>query len=181
MGKLKQLLPLGGRTLVEHSIQQAIEAGFAPVIVVVGAEAEVVRASIASERVEIVHNENWQLGMGSSLAAGVRRLNEIAPDAAAAAILLSDQPLVRAQHLKAMRKLLAKEGNPIVAAAYQNTLGVPALFRRDLFAMLATLQPEAGARRILRESGVGVTAFPLPEAAVDLDTPEDWAALQRSG
>ena len=178
MGKLKQLLDYRGRTLVQHSIQQAIEAGFGPVIVVVGAEAEAVRSAIAAERVDIVHNENWQSGMGSSLSAGVRRLNEIAPECAAAAILLADQPLVGAQHLKAMRKLLAREGNPIVAASYQDTLGVPALFRRDLFAMLASLPPEAGARKILRDSGMAVTPFPLPEAAVDLDTPEDWSVFE---
>ena len=44
MGKLKQLLFSRGRTFVQHPTAQALEAGFDPVIVVVGPEAEAVRA-----------------------------------------------------------------------------------------------------------------------------------------
>ncbi len=37
MGKLKQLLPYRGRTLIQHAVDQALQAGFDPVVVVVGA------------------------------------------------------------------------------------------------------------------------------------------------
>lgn len=177
MGKLKQLLPYGKRTFVAHAVQQAIDAGFAPVVVVVGAEALAVRAAVAAQPVEIAQNERWQLGMGSSIAVGMQRLQEESAHSAAVAILLADQPLVTADHLGQMRRLLYVERPPIVAAEYNGTLGVPALFRRELFVTLAGLPPEAGARHLLRESGFPVTAFPLPEAAMDIDTPEDFAAL----
>lgn len=178
MGTLKQLLRYGSHTLVEHTIRQAIEAGFAPVIVVVGAEAEAVRASIAALPVEIVENEAWQLGMGSSIAAGMQSLQLLGADSAAVAILLADQPLVTAQHLSDMRRLLHTADAPVVAAEYSGTLGVPALFKRDLFAVLARPNPEAGARHVLRDSGIEVTPFPLAEAAIDLDTPDDFAAFE---
>ena len=74
MGKLKQLLPYRGRTLIQYAIDQAIEAQFAPVIVVVGAEADLVRSALASRRIEIVENPRWKTGMGSSVAIGVQRL-----------------------------------------------------------------------------------------------------------
>lgn len=178
MGRLKQLLPYNGRTLVRHSVEQALEAGFAPVIVVVGAEAGAVRASIAAQPVEIAENRAWQLGMGSSLAAGIARLQEIGSDAAAVAILLVDQPLVTADHLAQMRKLLLAGNGPAIAAEYGSTLGVPALFKREMFARLASLPPDAGARHLLRDSGLSVQAFPLPEAALDIDTPEEFGALE---
>jgi CTP:molybdopterin cytidylyltransferase MocA len=66
---------------------------------------------------------------------------------------------------------------PAVAAQYNGGLGVPAFFKRELFAALATLPPEAGARRLLRDSGLQVSAYPLPEAAIDIDTPEDYRRL----
>lgn len=177
MGRLKQLVRYGQRTFVQHSIQQAMDAGFAPIVVVVGAEAEAVRAAIAAQPVEIAESQNWRLGMGSSLAAGVQQLQQMPGHPAAVAILLADQPLVTANHLKEMRRRLYSQEAPIVAAQYSGTLGVPALFRRELFATLASLPPDAGARHVLRDAGFRVTAFPLPEAAVDIDTPEDLAAL----
>lgn len=178
MGRLKQVLPFGGATLVQRAIQQASKAEFNPIIVVVGAEADTVRAVIAAQPVDIVYNQYWKRGMGSSVAAGVRRLQEAATDSAAVAILLADQPLVTGDHLTVMRTLLHTGGAAIVAAGYNGTIGVPALFKRSLFSTLAALPPEAGARHILRESGVSVTSFPLPQAGIDIDTPEDFAALK---
>ncbi len=178
MGRLKQLLPYGGRTLVQRAIQQAIEAGLSPVIVVVGAEAQAVQASIAAQRVEIVQNDAWQSGMGSSIVAGIQRLRETGSDSAAVLILLADQPLVTANHIAAMRELLHTNKAPIIAAQYDGILGVPALFKREMFPVLAGLQPEGGAGHLLRHSKFEVTAYPLPDAAVDIDTPEDFAALE---
>jgi molybdenum cofactor cytidylyltransferase len=177
MGRLKQLLPYRGRTLVQHCIEQTIEAGFKPVIVVVGAEAEAVRNAIAAQPVDIVENQHWHSGMGSSLVAGVRRLQQAEGDFAGVAILLADQPLVSAEHLSAMRNLFMKAGAPVVAAEYAGTFGVPALFRRSMFPALAGLPASAGARALLRDGGLQVAAFPLPEAAMDIDTPNDFSLI----
>ena len=173
MGRLKQVLPYRGQTLVAHAVQQALDAAFSPIIVVVGAEAELVVAAVDSLPVEIVRNDVWESGMGSSIVAGMRYLEVSNPSAVA--ILLGDQPLVATPHLRAMSALL--DSSKIVAAAYNGTLGVPALFRRELFTRLASLAPQAGARHLLRNSSYEITAYPLPEAAVDIDTPEDLQAL----
>ena len=95
-------------------------------------------------------------------------------DAAGVALLVSDQPLVEAKHLAAMRELLSAGKSSIVAAQYSGTIGVPALFKRELFDALLSLPPEAGAHKILRRSDADVTPFPLPEAAADIDTREDF-------
>lgn len=174
MGQLKQLLAYRGRTLLRHSIGQAIGAGFQPIVVVLGSNAQLLRKSIACEAVKIVHNEQWETGMGSSIRAGMRVLLESDEVPEAVAILVADQPLVRAEHLAAMRELLSGAGNPIVAAQYGDTIGVPALFKEELFSALSSLPPEAGARKLLRSSDADVTPFALPEAAVDIDTPEDF-------
>ncbi len=177
MGRLKQLLPYRDRTFVQHAIRQVLEAQFDPIIVVVGAGAETVQAAIAQERVHVVYNEYWQSGMGSSVSAGIRHIQEEGFDSAAAAITLADQPLVTAEHLRTMRKEVHRGGVPIVAAQYNGTLGVPAIFARKLFGALANLPLEAGAKHLLRQPGLQVKAFPLPEAAMDIDTPDDLEAL----
>jgi molybdenum cofactor cytidylyltransferase len=170
MGQLKQLLRYREKTLVEHAVEQALAAGFDPVIVVVGAEADSVRATLWTLPITLVENSLWHLGMGSSIAAGVGVL----ADAQAVAILLADQPLVEARHLREMQALLDASEASAVAAQYNGTLGVPAVFKRELFVALKSLDPAAGARSLLRAQAV---AFPLPEAAMDIDTPQDFAAL----
>lgn len=180
MGSLKQLLTVGKGTLVEHAVAQALEAAFDPVIVVVGSESDSVRSTLAVQPVAIVENGYWQSGMGSSIAAGVRYLQSLDIDSAAVAILLADQPLVKATHLRAMRDHFSHAGAGILAAHYNDRLGVPAIFKRSLFTALTALDPASGARSLLRDPVQQVTAFDLPEAAIDIDTPEDYAAFSRS-
>jgi molybdenum cofactor cytidylyltransferase len=177
MGRLKQLLPFRGKTLIEHAVTQAAEADFDPIAVVLGANSLAVREALLGTNALIVENLHWQSGMGSSIAAGVQGLEASGANPEAIAILLADQPLVTAEHLKQMVSLLSQSTANVVAARYGEALGVPAIFKRDLFPRLASLTGEAGARSLLRESDQHVIAFGLPEAATDLDTPDDFAAL----
>jgi molybdenum cofactor cytidylyltransferase len=179
MGRLKQLLPFRGKTLMEHAVAEAREADFHPIVVVLGADSQAVRNVLTTLDVLIVENSRWQSGMGSSIAAGVEYLEASGADADAAAILLADQPLVTAGHLKQMARLMLQSPAAVIAAHYGGTVGVPALFRRYLFPQLISLPAEAGARSLLRDSKLQVTPFDLPEAATDIDTPDDFAALAR--
>jgi molybdenum cofactor cytidylyltransferase len=174
MGRPKQLLAYRGRTLLQHSIDQAIAAGFAPIVVVLGASSDLLHESIAGPTVVTVQNETWETGMGSSVTAGMHALLKKDEVLCGVAILVADQPLVEAKHLRAMRHLLFAGHASIVAAQYSDTLGVPALFKPELFHALSSLPPEAGARTLLRNSDANVVPFPLSEAAVDIDTPEDF-------
>lgn len=174
MGQLKQLLAYRGRTLLQHSIDQAVGAGFEPIVVVLGSSSEMLRELVAGRAVKIALNEAWQTGMGSSVTTGMQALLKNGAVPGAVAILVADQPLVEAKHLAAMRQSLFAANTSIVAAQYSDTIGVPALFKQELFHVLSSLPPEAGARGLLRNSSASVTAFPLPEAEVDIDTPEDF-------
>lgn len=176
MGRLKQVLPYRKGTLVQHAVEQAGQAGFAPLIVVVGAEAGEVRTSLIGMPVDVAENPDWPLGMGSSIACGMQFLTKTASGAAAVAILLADQPLITAEHLRKMRILLSP-GCSAVAAEYGDSTGVPAIFQRKVFSALRSLTPNAGAKQLLRSLGTGLIPFPLPEAAVDIDTAEDYARL----
>ena len=173
MGQLKQLLPFGSGTLLSHAVDVAREAGFEPIVAIVGAQAERVEESIRSFPVEIVHNPDWKLGMGSSISTGMKRIET--SNAREVAILVGDQPQITAAHLIQMRKLFESVPAAAIAAEYNGTLGVPAIFKRELFGRLAELPPEAGAKSILLDPELNVVRYQLPEAAVDIDTPEDFA------
>jgi molybdenum cofactor cytidylyltransferase len=180
MGETKQLLPFGHTTMVQHAIEQAVGSGFDRVAVVVGAHAQEVTDAISDLSVDVVRNDAWETGMGSSIVAGLRHLITSGSNADYLAILLADQPLVRADHLAAMRRLADESQSPIVAARYGGTLGVPAFFHHALFPELDALAPATGARHLLNLPGQKITVFDLPEAAVDIDTPADFRALSSS-
>ena len=141
MGEPKQLLPFGHTTLIQHALEQATGAGFDRVAVVVGAHAAQIIDAIGGIGVEVVHNQVWETGMGSSLVAGLQHLLQSGSNPEYVALLLADQPLVRAAHLAAMRRLAEESQSPIVAARYGGTLGVPAFFHHALFPELAALAP----------------------------------------
>ena len=165
--------------MVEHAIYQAQAAGFHPVVVALGAHAETVGEAVAKTTALSVVNENWASGMGSSITCGAAKILELSPDVDSMAVLLADQPLVTSEHLRNMGRVFMTNNAPIVAAAYAGTLGVPALFRRSVFDQLKTLKPEAGARALLRGGAAEVHGYDLPEAAIDIDTPEDFAAVKQ--
>jgi molybdenum cofactor cytidylyltransferase len=177
MGSLKQLLPFGKGTLISNAVAQAKEACFERIAVVVGAQGNLVTLAIAQEGVEVVENADWRSGMGTSIRAGLAQIAQREPVPEVLAILLADQPFVRASHLLEMRRIQVKSAAPIVAAQYGGQNGVPALFTKDLFPSLAAFPADAGARHLLRDGGFPVLGFPLPEAATDVDTPADFAAL----
>ena len=106
-----------------------------------------------------------------SASANSTSMNQAPPDRVL--LLVSDQPLVTPEHLRLLLAAPAPDG--IVAAVYNGRLGVPAVFSRQHFAALAAVEGDHGARALLRT--LPATPFDLPEAAVDIDTPDDLRHL----
>ena len=179
MKEPKQLLRFQGRTLLRRAAQTALESIYHPVVVVLGANFEPSKAEIEDLAVEIVFNKNWQCGLSSSIKAGVENLLQIAPDAAAVVITLADQPLVTALHLNLFAEKFEQSRNAVIAAEYNKTLGVPALFAREIFNDLGKLPGDKGAKPLIEKHRPSLSTIALPEAAFDIDTPQDYASLKQ--
>lgn len=175
MGTLKQLLPWRGRPLVVHAVEAALASPCWPVVVVLGAEAERIRPVLARHPVQIAENPAWSEGMASSIRAGVQLLQQFSRQLDSVLIALCDQPGFSTATIG--RLLAARENTRagIVAARYAGRQGAPALFGREHFASLAALTGEEGARSLLNGSSDHVVGVDLPELALDLDTPADYA------
>lgn len=173
LGQPKQLLDLGGGTLLQNAITAAREAGCDKVIVILGAHAEVIAASLRDSRCEIVQNHDWARGMGTSIRAGLNAVG----DATAALIMTCDQPRIDAAALIELIAGWQAGTNPIAAAEYAGTLGVPAIFARSQFQHLLALEEADGAKQFLRAHPERVTRVALSDAAMDIDTPSDLETL----
>lgn len=169
LGEPKQLVRLGGETLLERAVRVAREAGCEPVVVVLGAEAERVLAACDLRDARVVRNEQWREGMASSVHAGVA-----AADGADGVVLMTcDQPAVTAEHLRALMV-----SGAVTASAYSGRRGVPAYFPASSFPELMRLTGDAGARELLREASV----IDLAGGELDVDTEADQSkAVKRFG
>jgi len=174
MGSPKQLLEWRNRPLLEHAVVNARAVLSERVIVVLGAQAEAVQASLDLNAVTAVVNPDWQQGMAASIRAGIRAL----PDSTAAAlILLCDQPLINAGHLQKLLDVRQNEPERIVASYYLDSVGVPALFPADYFELLLALEGDRGAKPLLMKFEKELVKVALPEAVVDIDVSGDIERL----
>src|SRR6516225_12282997 len=71
MGKVKQLLPIDGRPVLEHVLDNVRGAEVSEVILVLGHSAETIRQEVRLRDVKVVMNDNYPQGMGTSLQAGL--------------------------------------------------------------------------------------------------------------
>jgi len=182
MGEPKQLLRFEGETLLGRAVRAALESGCRPVVVVLGAEASVLLEEVGATGVLTVVNQAWPEGMSSSIRCGLRALEaEDAGGAVSAVILmLCDQPFVNADTLGRLVKAHSAGQALVVASEYEaageRTLGVPALFSRALFPELMLLRGAAGARGVIQRHLAEASLIDAPEAAFDIDTPDDYRA-----
>jgi molybdenum cofactor cytidylyltransferase len=177
LGRPKQLISFGGRTLIRQAAETLIGSACDPVVVVLGAEFELSRAEIAGLGLHICVNGDWQTGMSSSIRAGLAEITRIEPELAAVVITLCDQPRVTSANIDRLVAAFRTSRPPIVAAEYGGTAGVPALFSRELFPDLLRLEGDKGARQIIRGNPDRIRTIPIEAAAADIDTSEDLSAL----
>jgi molybdenum cofactor cytidylyltransferase len=179
-GKPKQLAIFQGEPLVRRIVTAAKDAGCAPVVVVLGASAAQIASVLAGLPVSIIEHPNWSHGLGSSIAVGVKHATSITPDLDAAILLACDQPFVNAVMLGQLIQMHLENKKPIVASAYAETLGVPALFDRSCFADLLQLTGDSGAKKIILHRRHDVAPFNFPAAAIDIDTIADYEKLNQT-
>jgi molybdenum cofactor cytidylyltransferase len=178
MGAAKQLLDFAGKPMLRVAAETALGSECDPVIVVLGAHEAEVRPALLSLNVEIVVNDRWAEGMGTSIHAGLFALAkwELEHREIAGTILaLSDQPFVTSIFLRGLAEKHSQSGRPIVAAQYAGTAGVPAFFARETFPLLMALKPEHGCKAVILDHIADSLLVDCPEAARDIDTPEDYA------
>ncbi len=179
MGRPKQLLPYRGRTLLRHAAETAVASGCAPIVLVTGAVHEALAAEVADLPVQVVRNPDWETGMASSIRTGLTVAQVARPGAVL--IMLSDQPLVTPALLRQLVAQQRRTQAPVVAATYGDAVGVPAVFDRGVFTALENLTGTQGANRLVATLGSAVGLVPFPVGLLDVDTPEQYAALLASG
>ena len=91
--------------------------------------------------------------------------------------MLADQPLIDAAYLNTMMAGFNPRQEMIIATAYEDRAGVPALFSKDYFKKLAKLDDDFGAKKIMDRDKKKVSILDLGQITVDIDTKSDYEKL----
>ncbi|MBE2315265.1 nucleotidyltransferase family protein [Solirubrobacter sp. CPCC 204708] len=169
-GATKQLALLRGRPLLSHAVE-TMNAALDRVVVVLGHEAEAIRARVDFGGAEVVVADDWADGQAASLRRGLRAAGE----ADAVVITLGDQPFITPQVITAAMAQLP--GYDAVRAVYDGKPGHPVVLGRTVLAAADELQGDQGARELLARFNVRRWDAGHLADATDVDTPEELQAL----
>jgi CTP:molybdopterin cytidylyltransferase MocA len=169
-GSPKQLAQLGDRTLLEHVLDLAADAGLAPVVAVV--PVWLTRPASAGDDLIWVRNPHPKRGMSFSLKLGFEALPQ---ESEAAVILLGDQPTMAPSTI---RSLIAARGDrPIIACWAEGRPAPPVAIERSHFGIVEEATGDRGLRDLLLAHPEWVAAVELPTTA-DVDTPQDLRRIR---
>jgi molybdenum cofactor cytidylyltransferase len=151
LGYPKQLVEFKGKTLLQHSIDVAESASFNTKILVLGAGAKNIKQKIDLRNFEVVFNERWEDGMGTSISKGITEVLNIEPELDHILLLLSDQPFINKEQIQELIRVQLSSNKQATFSEYAGDVGVPAIFSRKIFSDLKKLQGDQGAKKLLRE------------------------------
>lgn len=178
LGQPKQLLEFQGTTLIRHITQIAVSAVNKPVVVMLGAHCSLIHSQLAHLPVHVVYNPDWSQGMTSSLRKGLMALLYFSPDTEGVIFAVCDQPYITPDLFLEMIATGSKSEKPIIACQYDKVLGTPVLFKKEYFDKLLALKDSEGARQLLQTHPESIEAVPFPLGNFDIDTMQDYTALQ---
>lgn len=175
-GRTKQLAcpPGHNEPLVGCVMRRAVEACGDRVLLITGHDADAVIAGASPARGFIAFNERYADGLGTSVACAARALAHVAD---AMLLMLADQPRISAAHLDRLRRAWTGDARHVVATAFGDEIGAPALLPRGTFGRLKALTGDRGAKSLFGNEDVQLTTLRCDAAAVDVDTPADLESL----
>jgi molybdenum cofactor cytidylyltransferase len=174
----KLLATLHGRPLVRHAAEAALGARPRPVVAVLGAHAEAVRAALDGLDLVGIENPDYRAGLATSLRAGLAALPGTC---SAAVVVLGDMPRVTAAHIDRLAAAFAAaQDEPAAVVPVQDgRRGNPVLLNlRRLGPEIARLAGDHGAGPLLKGRADVLEIPGDPGTALDIDTPAGLAVLQ---
>ena len=175
MGEPKQLLPWKSTTLLNHCLNEVVQAKVHQTFVVLGAYHQKIQATINQTDIQCIVNKNWKTGMGSSIALAAQALKN--KDIDGLLIVLADQPFVKTNYLDIILKEFRPKNKQIIATDYTNTIGVPVIFDKHYFEELSLLKEKQGAKKLIHQYTQNVIKIIPDFKHQDIDTPEVYRQL----
>jgi molybdenum cofactor cytidylyltransferase len=173
MGRPKMLLPFNGSTMLETVIENVSKSQTDRILVVLGAENEAISEKIGNLKVKCCYNENYKMGMLSSVKCGFKNLPS---GYKAAMVFQGDQPFINAKAIDAVIKTYLSSGNGIVIPVYDGRRGHPILIDKKYGKEIEKLSPDIGLHELAHRFFYDVVEANTADAGIlrDLDTYKEY-------
>jgi len=177
MGHPKQLINWQGVPFITQVAINALEAGLKPLLIVTGADQDIIEEALKHLPVHFVHNPNWAAGMSSSMQAGLRALPQ---NCDSVMFLLSDQPQISPLLIRQLLERYARNQGQITAPMVGGQHGNPVLFGRATFNSLKQVQGDQGGRAVFSQFEVDWLPWMDDRILMDVDKAGDEQALREA-
>lgn len=173
MGTIKQLLPWGKSTILQHVLDTARNCGPAEVILVLGYKVEEIIQRIDRESIKIIINPEFQKGMSSSIKLA---LPAVSTASESVMFMLGDQPMVSQEIMELLLTQHFNSSKGITLPVHNGIKGRPVLFDKKYFTELSTLVGDYGARQVIDRHPEDILEIEVDTEGVliDIDTPTDY-------
>jgi molybdenum cofactor cytidylyltransferase len=179
MGSQKQLVRLGSKTLLEHTLQNVQASQVSEAVLVLGSAADEIQQQLdLKSNVRVVINEAFNEGMGTSLKCGIAALN---PQSSATLVVLADQPLVKPTTLNQLIDEYRTHKPQILIPLYRGFRGNPVLLDRSVFPEITALNGDMGCRAIFGDHLDNIRKLEVDDAGIllDADRQQDLEQLKQ--
>ena len=176
MGQSKVLLPWTEKQrIIEHIIEQLINARIEHIVVVTGHMAAEVKKLVKPMGVKVIYNRSYKNAeMLSSLKIGLHAL----PDyVSASLVVLGDQPRIQPKVIYRLLKAYSEGKGNIVAPTFEEERGHPVLIDRRFWPDIWSLPRGSAPRNMLNTYQNQIYEIPVDTDSVirDIDTPQDYS------
>jgi molybdenum cofactor cytidylyltransferase len=186
MGRPKLLLPVGGKTVLEHVLTAVQGGGVAEVLVVVGPRDRTLREATVRAGAHVLQLAEDTADMRETCQRGLDWLeSRFQPQPGDGWLLLpADHPTCRPDVVRALLDAVARHPKrSILVPAHAGKRGHPVWLRWEHVQAIRALPREDGLNAFIRSRKDETIELPWPSAEIlrDLDTPEDYRQLLADG
>lgn len=170
----KLLIDIKGIPMIARVVDAVRHSPATPVVVVVGYDSERLRIILGGYAVNIVHNQEYNLGLSSSLRRGLAALPD---DIDGVLVCLGDMPWLKPYHIEQLIEAFDPRERTICVPMFHGKRGHPVLWARKYFRELRTLTGDMGARQLLAQYAPQIHRVEMadPGVLIDVDTPAGLA------
>jgi len=173
MKQQKLLMPYKERTIIETVVDKCLQSKIDEIYIVVGSDSEKIKSKLAGLNLNIITNDNYKMGMLSSVQKGIDALPK---SLKAVIILLGDQPMVKSEIIDLMIDSFHRSRKGIVIPTFAGKRGHPILIDLKYRKAVNFLNPGKGLRELIynNQENIFEVEVETNEILRDIDTFEDY-------
>ena len=167
------MLRFGGKTLIEHVVDNVLASRVAETVVVIGHDANAIKGVLKNRPVKLALNQNYLEGMGTSVRAA---MGQVSPAAQGVLIVLGDQPGITGGVIDQVVSNFSEGKGSIIVPVHKGRRGNPVLFDIKYKSELIKLSGDVGAREVVIAHPDDVYEVDVGSEGIleDIDTEQDY-------